>query len=283
MLRAEMAEALVLEELFADVEWAVFFSSNLAEVGGIGQVEQAARSAMLGRFAERMAERGCRAINIEWGTRCWQEVGEDAPDSASYIYKQLELKRQQFGMSPAECLDALDRTLGLDLPCVIVSTRDFTILMEQQHLFTTDYFQALIQDSTAGQGNGTSGSVHSRPDISTLYLAPRNDVEKLLVETWGKTLGFQQIGVYDNFFELGGHSLLAVQVLKNLNETFSTRLGLKNLFEAPTISALAALISGTNVDEGDAALESLLDEIEGLSPERVRSELSHSAAKDRHA
>ena len=283
MLRSEMAEALVLEEIFANVEWMALFSSNLAEVGGIGQVEQAARNAMMGRFAERMAERGCRAVCIEWGTRGWQETGEDAPDSASFIYRQLEQKRQQFGMSTAECLDALDRTLGLDLPGVIISTRGFTSLMEQQHLFTTDYFQSLMQDSVGGQGNGASGGVHSRPDVSTEYLAPRTDVEKLLVETWGKSLGFQQIGVHDNFFELGGHSLLAVQVLKNLNETFSTRLGLKDLFEAPTISALAALISGTNVEEGDEALEALLAEIEGLSPERVRSELdTHSPGKGGH-
>jgi hypothetical protein len=283
MLRTEMAEALVLEELFANVERMVLFSSNLAEVGGIGQVEHAARNAVLARIAERMAERGCRAISIEWGTRGWQEAGEDAPDSASFIYRQLEQKRQQFGMSPAECLDTLDRTLGLDLPGVIISTRDFTSLMEQQHLFTTEYFQAVMQETMASEGNGAAGSAHSRPDISTEYVASRNDVEKLLVETWAKALGFQQIGVHDNFFELGGHSLLAVQVLKNLNETFSTRLGLKDLFEAPTISALASLISGTNVDEGDHALEALLAEIEGLSPERVRSELdSQSSTKGRH-
>jgi acyl transferase domain-containing protein len=281
MLRTDIAEAVVLEEAFGDVEMFVFFSSNLAETGGIGQVEQAACNAVLARFAERMAECGCRALCVEWGTRGWQEAGEDSPDSSSFIYQQLEEKRQTFGMTPGECLDALERAADLNLPRVIVSTRDFNALMEQQHLFTTDYFESLMQESTVQQG--TNGTAHSRPNVSTEYLAPRNDVEGLLVESWQTALGFQQIGVHDNFFELGGHSLLAVQVLKNLNETFSTKIGLKDLFEAPTISALAALISGKPIDEDDQLLESLLAEIEGLSAERVRSELdAQSSPKDHH-
>jgi len=297
ILRYALSEAEVLKEVFAEAEQFVFFSSNLAEIGGIGQVEQAATGASLLGFAEQLAAQGRHALCIEWGTRGWQELGagssdrspsdKSSPDKASFISQQLEEKRERFGMTVEECLTALDRAIETGLSNVVVSTRNFDALMAQQHLFTTDYFQSMMRESagaTSVEGtNGANG--HSRPAVSTEYLAPRSEVEKLLVQTWERLFGFREIGVRDNFFELGGHSLLAVQVLKNLNETFSTRLGLKDLFEAPTVSALAVLISGKQPDEDEdqAALEQLLAEIEGLSPEKVKSELdAQSQPKDQH-
>jgi len=146
--------------------------------------------------------------------------------------------------------------------------------MEQQHLFTTDFFQQQIGNSTASNGNGAS---HGRPDVSTSYTAPRNDVETLLVELWQGTFRIQEIGVADNFFELGGHSLLAVQLLKNMNQTFSSKITLKDLFDGPTIAQLGAKISGTPADSDDAAeLEALLAEIEGMSADDLRAELDGS-------
>ena len=117
--------------------------------------------------------------------------------------------------------------------------------MEQQHLFTTDFFQQQIGNSATGNGNGAS---HGRPDVSTSYTAPSNEVETLLVELWQGTFRIHEIGVADNFFELGGHSLLAVQLLKNMNQTFSSKITLKDLFDGPTIAQLAAKISGAPAD-----------------------------------
>ncbi len=272
-LQADVAELKMIEALFSKADVLVLFSSNMAESGGLGQVEQAARNAILGCFAERAHARGSKAVTVEWGTRGWREAEEDNPDNASFIYQQLEEKRQRFGMTQQECLDTLDRVLALELPDVIVSTRDFTALMEQQHLFTADFFQQQIEKSASN--NGASGRhAHSRPDISTAYEAPRSEVEKLLAEIWKGSFRFDEIGVNDNFFELGGHSLLAVQLIKNMNDTFSSRLALKDLFDAPTIGQLAALISGAPADDAEAAeLEALLAEIEGMSEDKLRAEL----------
>src|SRR5262249_47536063 len=94
------------------------------------------------------------------------------------------------------------------------------------------------------------------------------------VRLWQDTFRFTQIGVEDSFFELGGHSLLAVQLLKNINQTFSSRITLKDLFDGPTIARLAAKISIPRTEFEDAAkLEALLAEIEGMSPDELRAEL----------
>ena len=274
-LRNDLAELAALDQAFGN-QLLMIFSSNLAESGGIGQVDQAARSAVITHFAERRASTGRPTVALELGTRAWTETAEENPDSSSFLSQQLEEKRQRFGMTPNECIAALQCAFSLSLPDVIVSTRDFNALMEQQHLFTTDFFQQQIGDSASNNGNG-SGASHGRPDVSTSYTAPRNEVETLLVELWQGTFRIQEIGVADNFFELGGHSLLAVQLLKNMNQTFSSKITLKDLFDGPTIAQLAAKISGTQADSDDVAeLEALLAEIEGMSADDLRAELDGS-------
>ncbi|HLP88085.1 MAG TPA: amino acid adenylation domain-containing protein [Nostocaceae cyanobacterium] len=71
------------------------------------------------------------------------------------------------------------------------------------------------------------------------FIVPSTPVEEVLAGIWAKILGVQQIGVEDNFFELGGHSLLATQVISHIRETFKIELPLRNLFEYPTLAALA--------------------------------------------
>ncbi|EZH74456.1 hypothetical protein ATO12_11855 [Aquimarina atlantica] len=80
------------------------------------------------------------------------------------------------------------------------------------------------------------------PDTSLLssqeYVAPRNNIEKQLVEIWQELLGIDKVGVYDNFFELGGHSLLIVQLISRLHDQ-NLQIEVKDIFANPTIEALA--------------------------------------------
>jgi len=87
--------------------------------------------------------------------------------------------------------------------------------------------------------------VHSRSALSQTYIAPRNQLEQTLADIWQKFLGIEKIGIHDDFFELGGDSLLAVQLVANLRETFQTYFSAHSLLNAPTIVALAEIISET--------------------------------------
>lgn len=71
------------------------------------------------------------------------------------------------------------------------------------------------------------------------YIAPTTATEKALVTIWQKVLQLDKIGINDNFFTIGGHSLTAAQALALAQQEFNIELPLRQLFENPTIAAIA--------------------------------------------
>jgi amino acid adenylation domain-containing protein len=72
--------------------------------------------------------------------------------------------------------------------------------------------------------------------------APCTLVEEVVAAVWCELLGRERVGADDDFFELGGHSLLATQAVARLRQALAVELPLRDLFEAPTVAALAARI-----------------------------------------
>jgi amino acid adenylation domain-containing protein len=77
---------------------------------------------------------------------------------------------------------------------------------------------------------------------------PPTPVEEILLGIWGEVLRLPRVGVDDNFFELGGHSLLATQVILRSRDALGVELSLRSLFEAPTVSRLAAEVERARSD-----------------------------------
>ncbi|AOW98529.1 hypothetical protein BJP34_02890 [Moorena producens PAL-8-15-08-1] len=76
--------------------------------------------------------------------------------------------------------------------------------------------------------------------VSTEYVAPQTQTQKVLAEIWAEVLGIEQVGIHDNFFDLGGHSLMATKVVSRLRNTVQVELPISRLFENPTIKQLGA-------------------------------------------
>ncbi|MCU0289442.1 MAG: condensation domain-containing protein, partial [Acidobacteria bacterium] len=79
------------------------------------------------------------------------------------------------------------------------------------------------------------------------YAAPRDEVEKKLVDIWSEILGIRRetIGIEDNFFHLGGHSLKATLMASRIQKEFKVKLPLAEIFKQPTVKGLAEFIKKT--------------------------------------
>jgi len=73
-------------------------------------------------------------------------------------------------------------------------------------------------------------------------VAPRDPVERRLVQVWEDVLGGKGVGVTDDFFDLGGHSILAVKLVSAIQIEFGRNLPLAQLLAHPTIERLAVAL-----------------------------------------
>jgi acyl carrier protein len=77
----------------------------------------------------------------------------------------------------------------------------------------------------------------------------RDELEQKLAAIWGKALGISHASTTMNFFDQGGSSLQMVGVLNEIQEKLHPKLRMSDLFEQPTIKALAAFIRGSAVSQ----------------------------------
>jgi aryl carrier-like protein len=78
------------------------------------------------------------------------------------------------------------------------------------------------------------------PRPAAAHAPPGNQLEATIAGLWGELLGVAEVGVEDNFFEAGGSSLLLVQLHSRLQQVLGRDLRLVEIFEHPTVRALAA-------------------------------------------
>lgn len=86
-------------------------------------------------------------------------------------------------------------------------------------------------------------------------VAPRTPIEERLAAALASLLALDRVSVEDNFFLLGGHSLLGTQLIARIRDAFGVELSLHTLFDAPTISQLAAQIEALLVAKLEAMSE----------------------------
>nr|WP_218023296.1 non-ribosomal peptide synthetase [Nocardia altamirensis] len=81
-----------------------------------------------------------------------------------------------------------------------------------------------------------------------VFRKPTTTIEAIVAATYADVLGIHgdgaEVGLDDDFFALGGNSLIATQVIARLGAALDTTIPVRTLFEAPTVGALAALLSG---------------------------------------
>ncbi|MFI9237350.1 amino acid adenylation domain-containing protein [Streptomyces sp. NPDC053079] len=86
------------------------------------------------------------------------------------------------------------------------------------------------------------------------WVAPRTATEATVAGVFADALALDRPpGAHDDFFLLGGHSLLAARVAAELRGRCGVDVGLRDVFAAPTVAALADRVAGrTPLDAGES-------------------------------
>ncbi|PWV77812.1 amino acid adenylation domain-containing protein [Nocardia neocaledoniensis] len=82
------------------------------------------------------------------------------------------------------------------------------------------------------------------PEFSAVgpFRAPTTPIELAVAEVFATLLGVPEVGLDDDFFDRGGNSLLATRAIARIDQALGTDLVVRDLFEAPTVAALAARV-----------------------------------------
>jgi aryl carrier-like protein len=82
---------------------------------------------------------------------------------------------------------------------------------------------------------------------------PQSPVEEELMAIWKEVLGLTEVGREANFFDLGGDSILSIRIVAKAYNR-GIRLSSRQLFEHPTLSALAQIAEVVSGEEPAASL-----------------------------
>jgi len=75
-------------------------------------------------------------------------------------------------------------------------------------------------------------------------------LEKQIAATLCETLSLEAVGLHQNFFDLGATSLIIAETAAILRETLERSLKVTDLFAHPTVSSLAAFLTGSDAPDG---------------------------------
>jgi phthiocerol/phenolphthiocerol synthesis type-I polyketide synthase E len=115
----------------------------------------------------------------------------------------------------------------------------------------------LFEAQTVGELSEVIRRQAHSPGASPVPMPPADDTTRALTEIWQRLLGVAPIEPSQNYFDLGGDSSLAVHLFAEIEKVFRVKLPLATLFEAQTVSELAAAIRGQAPGVATAAAASV--------------------------
>lgn len=227
----------VLARLLKDekLDFAVLFSSLRSHLGEPGGVDYSAANAFLDAYALLSNPFGAGTFTVSVNWDGWQQVGMGVAGTIHVNAAPEEVNELE--LTPAEGINVFARILSCSLPQVVVSLQDLPARIERHKpLKASDYLKELDRSHRPA---------HPRPELSSPFVAPSNDVERAIAEIWQELLGIERIGINDNFFELGGDSILSIQIISRVKRA-GLHLTPRQIFEHQTIAELAS-VAGTGM------------------------------------
>jgi acyl transferase domain-containing protein/acyl carrier protein len=246
---------LMLEKVFQgrELKFCLTLSSLSSVLGGMTFAAYAAANIFVDTFVRQHNQTHPQTwLSVNWDA--WNFDGEERPVT------RLKAVPDDPAVNPEDGGEALERILAMGpVSQVLVSTSDLYARLERWVMFESEP-TAIVERIEASV-------LHPRPNLPDAYVAPANELEQELADTWQQLLGIDRVGIHDNFFELGGHSLLATMVMSRLRKEFGVELPLRSFFEAPTVSGLALVIAQRVIEDQDE--QSIAQMLEGAQAARA--------------
>lgn len=215
---------MVLEKVLAgrDYKFCVMLSSLASILGGMTFAGYAAANIFMDTFVRKHNQSHPQAwLSVNWDG--WTDAAIDAKSGGEALERVLSIGPvSQIAVSVSDLESRIERWVSFE---------------DSQTAVTSEKSETAV--------------LHPRPNLLNEYVAPSNELEQDLAETWQELLGIERVGINDNFFELGGHSLLATMVLSRLRKEFGVELLLRSFFESPTVSGLALIIAERVIEDQD--------------------------------
>ncbi|MGZ5818196.1 MAG: SDR family NAD(P)-dependent oxidoreductase, partial [Burkholderiaceae bacterium] len=233
------------------LDFVLLCSSMSVATTGYGLVGYVSACAYLDAIAHaHRNDSTTRYLSINWDVWNTPQQTAKAQNDSALRQKQQDNKT---AILPGEGVDVIYRALSSGKPQAIISTTDFQKLLRKNRKMSDVLLADFDTDESGAMAEQGSQSLYDRPSLSTEYIAPSSDEEKLLASIWQDTLGINKIGVNDNFFELGGESLLGVKIVVKAKK-MGLFLETKQMFATPTIAEIVKNLSKSSVVIADQSL-----------------------------
>ncbi|MDM8515211.1 SDR family NAD(P)-dependent oxidoreductase [Desulfobacterales bacterium HSG16] len=250
--------SLVLSQIVREEspDFCILVSSLSSVLGGTGLAAYAGANLFMDALAVnagRMKECVIKSVNSD----IWQFTGDRTGKT------DIRSSLAQLAMTAEQGKQVFEKIFDQpDINHILVSTAD----LKQRMAYKPVSFKQKAKNTTEKKS-----LTHKRPDTGKPYIAPRNAIERQLVDIWQKLLGIEPVGIQDDFFDLGGDSLLGTQIISRVRNRFNIDLPVKSLFAEPTISGLSELMEQLRLEQADdEALASLIDQLEKMPDEEVK-------------
>jgi amino acid adenylation domain-containing protein len=207
-------------------------SGDLARLLPDGDIEY------LGRIDNQVKVRGFRIElgEVEHALLRHPSVRECAIEAANGRGAEKHLVGYLVSQPPRPTVEELRAFLKQTLPHYMIPAR-FVFL---DHLPLTAHGKLDRQALPRSEG--------LRAHLGQDFAPPLTAEQAALAAIWERVLQIDRVGLHDNFFALGGDSIKSIQVLAETRAQ-GIPVSLEQLFEHPTIDALAQTRTGHDVDE----------------------------------
>jgi len=220
-------------------DFVLLFSSTITLIGSVGSGSYTAANAYMDAFADCARRSGTNMTAINWPYWLLEEGRDEASGEEKELFCYL---------SPEVAFKLLDDLLDKQIGRVIAGrlNRRSRVLQLGDYL-PIKLSEALLVSRSAADPvkaiNIVAPVKRSRVKVRGADSNEISEVAQFVASVWHDVLGFEELGMDDNFFDIGGDSILVARVHAKIEERYSGRTTIADLFAYPTIAKIAAHLS----------------------------------------